>query len=104
MTKQSALVVLTTLLATPTLATAATADCSDCNHVLTAPLYHGCSDDLVYITYDDVKISCGQALSLETTKTTPKFYYPNAEADAPYSLIMIDTTGIDPAVGTQVSV
>ena len=76
-------------------------DCSQCNHKLTAPLYQGCSDESAYLTYNDVKINCGQALPLSTTESTPTFHYPNAEDDALYSLLMIDTTGIDPVVGTQ---
>jgi len=100
--KSALLLPLAAVLASSTAAdTAITSDCSQCNHKLTAPLYQGCSDETAYLTYNDVKINCGQALSLSTTESTPKFYYPNAEDDALYSLIMIDTTGIDPVVGTQ---
>eukprot|EP00571_Detonula_confervacea_P011877 CAMPEP_0172302440 /NCGR_PEP_ID=MMETSP1058-20130122/4134_1 /TAXON_ID=83371 /ORGANISM="Detonula confervacea, Strain CCMP 353" /LENGTH=950 /DNA_ID=CAMNT_0013012913 /DNA_START=91 /DNA_END=2943 /DNA_ORIENTATION=- len=95
-----ALLLLLIIALVPTAALSA-ADCSTCDHSLTAPLYYGCSNDSAYVTFDDIQIDCGAALSLNQTESTPKFYYPDAEKDALYTLLLIDTTGIDPIVGTQ---
>ena len=48
-----------------------------------------------------MKIECGSALSLDTLSSTPTFFYPNATDDALYTLLLIDTTRIDPIVGVQ---
>lgn len=84
----------------PSFAALSPADCSTCDSSLTQPLYYGCGGG-AYVTYDDVKVKCGQALTLSQTEPAPKFHYPDADEDALYSLIMIDTTGIDPKVGTE---
>ena len=100
---QSALLVLSTVLLLLQHSTSAetSADCSTCDHSLTAPLYQACSEEKAYLTFNDVKVECGQALSLETVGSIPKFHYEGAEPDELYTLLMVDTTGIDPNVGTQ---
>ena len=77
------------------------ADCSTCDHTQTQEVYYGCSGDSAYIAYNDNRVECGQALTFDETSTIPKFYYPDAEADGLYTLLMMDTTGIDPIVGVQ---
>ena len=81
---------------------AISADCSSCDASLTAPVYYGCSENLsAFIAINDQKLECGAALSMEqTSSSTSKFYYPDAEDGSLYSLILIDTTDIDPIVGT----
>lgn len=77
------------------------ADCSSCDHTLTQELYYGCSGDSAYVTYNGNKVECGQALTFDEIASAPKFHFPDAEADAQYTLLMMDTTGIDPIVGSQ---
>lgn len=81
------------------------ADCSPCDHDLTSPLYYGCTADgavSAYVDFDGIKAACGDAVSLNaTTDSIPTFHYPDAEVGAFYSLIVVDTTGVDPIVGSQ---
>jgi len=76
-------------------------DCTSCDHSLTAPVYYGCIGDSAYVTFDSVRVDCASAVSLNVTSSIPTFYYPDAEPDALYTLLMMDTTRIDPIVGTQ---
>ena len=92
------LLFLTTLIAP---SAALSADCSPCDESVTAKVHYGCSDDLTaYVEFNGEKLECGAALSTEQAESIPTFYYPDAEDDVLYSLLLMDTTDINPIVGT----
>lgn len=87
---------------TVTFASDISASCKNCVQSLAKPVVYGCTvNEPLYLTFNDTKLPCGSAITLEQGKASPKVYYTDAKDDALYSILLIDTTGKDPSEGLQ---